>query len=169
MESPRNGSVGAPQFYNMHVRAKTCTLNTNEAHVARATHPPQLNWWKCPGIIRRNSSDTILHMELDAPPDNFANIKSLLIHVSIIQVTTMESLPPEILRKILFYLVTEWRFVSQIYESALKTSLAVYATISCRWQSIVEPFTFRRLILDPMRLDVAEAYHYLTPARLAHI
>ncbi|KAF5005362.1 hypothetical protein FDECE_8174 [Fusarium decemcellulare] len=108
-------------------------------------------------------------MELDAPPDSFANTKSLLIHASIIRVTTMESLPPEISRKILLCLITEWRLVSEIHESDPKTSLAVYATISRKWQSTVESFTFRRLILDPMRLDVAEAYNYLTPARLAHI
>ncbi|KAJ4323823.1 hypothetical protein N0V84_004169 [Fusarium piperis] len=85
------------------------------------------------------------------------------------QVTAMERLPPELLRRILLHLITKWRYISEIHESVPKTSLAAYATISRTWQGIVESFTFRRLVLNQMRLDVAEAYNYLTPARLAHL
>ncbi|KAI8689423.1 hypothetical protein NCS56_00205800 [Fusarium sp. Ph1] len=85
------------------------------------------------------------------------------------QVTTMDNLPPELLRRILLYLITEWDLIHEVHDSVPKTSLAAYATISRKWQSIVEPFTFRHLFLSPMRLDVAEAYSYLTPPRLAHL
>lgn len=67
------------------------------------------------------------------------------------------------------YLITEWRRRSDIHESVPETSLAGYATISRKWQSIVEPFTFRSLALNQMRLGVAEAYNYLTPTRLAYL
>lgn len=98
-----------------------------------------------------------------------ADANLLVVYSDTIEVTAMENLPPELLRRILLYLIAEWSLVDEIHESVPKTSLAVYATISRKWQSTVEPFTFRYLALNPMRLDVAEAYNYLTPPRLAHL
>ncbi|WAO84778.1 F-box domain-containing protein [Fusarium falciforme] len=81
----------------------------------------------------------------------------------------MDKLPPELLRRILLYLITEWGLIHEIHHRVPKTSLAAYAAISRKWQSIVETFTFQHLFLTPMRLGVAEAYNYLTPPRLAHL
>lgn len=81
----------------------------------------------------------------------------------------MENLPYELLRRILLYLITESTWILEIHELVPKTSLSAYAVISRKWQSVVEPFTFRYLYLSPMRLDVAEAYNYFTPPRLAHL
>ncbi|UPL01469.1 hypothetical protein LCI18_012403 [Fusarium solani-melongenae] len=67
----------------------------------------------------------------------------------------MDNLPPELLRRILLYLITEWDSIHDIHESVPLT--------------IVEPFTFRHLFLTPMRLNIAKAYNYLTPPRLAHL
>ncbi|EEU40571.1 uncharacterized protein NECHADRAFT_33720 [Fusarium vanettenii 77-13-4] len=81
----------------------------------------------------------------------------------------MDNLPPELLRRILLYLITESTLIYEIHERVPKTSLAAYAVISRKWRTVVEPFTFRHLFLSPMRLDVAEAYNYFTPPRLAHL
>ncbi|RSL65540.1 hypothetical protein CEP53_003648 [Fusarium sp. AF-6] len=89
-----------------------------------------------------------------------------------IRVTTMDSLPLEILNRIILHLQAGWRLVHNdrhVYWRIPRTPLATYATISRKWQSIVEPFTFRNLVLSQVRLEVAEAYNYLTPSRLAHL
>ncbi|RSL68014.1 hypothetical protein CEP54_003007 [Fusarium duplospermum] len=84
----------------------------------------------------------------------------------------MDSLPHELLNRIILHLKAEWRRdpdSRHVYWRIPRTPLATYAAVSRKWQSIVEPFTFRSLVLNQMRLDVAEAYNYLTPARLAHL
>ncbi|KAJ3466329.1 hypothetical protein MRS44_006987 [Fusarium solani] len=79
----------------------------------------------------------------------------------------MDNIPLELLRKIL--LEVKWDLLSHLHEPGPKTSWVPYATVSRKWQSIVESFTFNSLELTQMRLDVAEAYNYLTPPRLAHL
>lgn len=81
----------------------------------------------------------------------------------------MDNLPPELLRRILLHLITKWDLIHEVNDRVPETSLAAYATISRKWQSIVESFTFRHLFLRPTRLDVAKAYSILTPPRLAHL
>ncbi|KAI8722968.1 F-box domain-containing protein [Fusarium sp. LHS14.1] len=81
----------------------------------------------------------------------------------------MDNLPPELLRRILLHLITERTWIFEIHERVPKTSLFAYAAISRKWQSVVEPFTFRYMYLNPMRLDVAKAYNYFTLPRLAHL
>ncbi|KAF4945137.1 hypothetical protein FSARC_14503 [Fusarium sarcochroum] len=77
----------------------------------------------------------------------------------------MENLPPEVLRKILLQLLKEGkgRWFHGTDEFIRITPLAGYAVISRKWQSIVEPFTFRNIDLDPVQILEAEAYNYLPP------
>ncbi|KAM5341967.1 hypothetical protein ACJ41O_014998 [Fusarium nematophilum] len=78
----------------------------------------------------------------------------------------METLPPEVLRRIAECLAKECRLTSDKGKSVAKSSFAGYAAISRQWQSIVESINFRSLRLTPANLAVAEEHNYLTPTRL---
>ncbi|RGP74544.1 ATP-dependent dna helicase [Fusarium sporotrichioides] len=81
----------------------------------------------------------------------------------------MDTLPPEIIRNIVSNLIIAARWVPHINERCPITSLAPYASISRQWRDIVESITFRHLILNSRRLNVAELENYLTPLRLSYI
>ncbi|RFN52709.1 ATP-dependent dna helicase [Fusarium flagelliforme] len=81
----------------------------------------------------------------------------------------MDNLPSEIIRKIILSLIVKSRWFPQINEHCPVTPLARYAVISRQWQSIVESITFRHLILNSTRLDVAQRENYLSPLRLSYI
>ncbi|CAG7559807.1 unnamed protein product [Fusarium equiseti] len=81
----------------------------------------------------------------------------------------MDNLPSEIIRNIVLSLIVKSRWFPQINEHCPVTPLARYAVISRQWQSIVESITFRHLILNSTRLDVAQRENYLSPLRLSYI
>lgn len=81
----------------------------------------------------------------------------------------MDTLPPELISRIVPYLIEETRLNHDVMERLPVTSLAVYAVISRRWQHIVETITFRYLHLSPTRLAIAEANNHLTPTRLGYV
>lgn len=81
----------------------------------------------------------------------------------------MDNLPSEIIRNIVLSLIVKTRWFPQINEHCPVTSLARYAMISRQWQPIVESITFRHLILNSTRLDVAQRENYLSPLRLSYI
>ncbi|KAH6999050.1 hypothetical protein BKA56DRAFT_665568 [Ilyonectria sp. MPI-CAGE-AT-0026] len=81
----------------------------------------------------------------------------------------MDTLPPELISRIVPYLIEETRLNHDVMEHLPVTSLAAYAVISRRWQHIVETITFRYLHLSPTRLAIAEANNHLTPTRLGYV
>lgn len=81
----------------------------------------------------------------------------------------MDKLPPELISRIVPYLIEKTRLNHDVREHLPVTSLAVYAAISPRWQHIIETITFRYLHLSPTRLAIAEANNHLTPTRLVYV
>ncbi|KAF4345103.1 atp-dependent dna helicase [Fusarium beomiforme] len=80
----------------------------------------------------------------------------------------MDGLPPEILGPIICNLIQDIA-LSEIEETFPKTPLAFYATVSRKWQNVVEQITFHDLMLSPHRLSVAQLGGYFTPLRLSYV